>query len=59
MALAEHLELVAEAGKIAPADGDLSVEEFDTLLDEAANLFPPLPSLPADFSREDIYADHD
>jgi hypothetical protein len=37
----------------------LSDEEFDRLLDELSEGLPPLPSLPADFSRADIYADHD
>ena len=36
----------------------LSEEEFDRLLDQlSAGLL--LPPLPADFSRSDIYADHD
>ncbi len=36
----------------------LSDEEFNQLLDELSE-GPPLPPLPADFSRADIYADHD
>jgi hypothetical protein len=36
----------------------LSLEEFDRLLDELAE-GPALPHLPADFSRADVYADHD
>ncbi len=39
----------------APA---LSDDEFEGLLDELAS-GPRLPHLPADFSRADIYADHD
>jgi hypothetical protein len=37
----------------------LSLAEFDRLLDEVSEGLPPLPQLPADFSRADIYADHD
>ncbi len=37
----------------------LSLEEFDRLLDELSEGLPPLPPLPADFSRADIYEDHD
>jgi hypothetical protein len=34
--------------------------DFDAVLDEFFTANPePLPSLPADFSREDIYLDHD
>jgi hypothetical protein len=36
----------------------LSDEEFDRLLDQLSE-GAPLPHLPADFSRSDIYADHD
>ncbi len=37
----------------------LSLEEFDRILDELAEGMPDVPPLPADFSRADIYADHD
>jgi hypothetical protein len=37
---------------------EISLEEFDRLLDDLSN-GPPLPHLPDDFSRADIYADHD
>jgi len=34
--------------------------DIDTVLDEFFAANPePLPALPADFSREDIYSDHD
>jgi hypothetical protein len=42
-----------QAGQAALSDG-----EFEQLLDELAS-GPGLPHLPADFSRADIYADHD
>ena len=37
---------------------DISLEEFDRLLDDLSD-GPPLPRLPDDFSRADIYLDHD
>jgi hypothetical protein len=40
----------------APAAGDASVADFDAELEPL--LFDG-PNLPADFSRVDIYADHD
>jgi hypothetical protein len=38
---------------------DMSIEEFDALLDEITEGLPSLPPLPPDFSRADIYDDHD
>lgn len=40
---------------------ELSDEEFEDLLDELAGLGAPIaaPSEPIDYSREDIYFDHD
>ncbi|MGH7140056.1 MAG: hypothetical protein ACREHD_30315, partial [Pirellulales bacterium] len=37
---------------------EISLDEFDRLLDELSD-GPPLPRLPDDFLRADIYADHD
>jgi hypothetical protein len=48
----------SEAGTL-DQQSPLSDEEFDRLLDELSEGLPPLPPLPADFSRADIYADHD
>ena len=41
-----------------PAPAELSDTEFARLLDELSSN-EDLPTLPADFSRADIYADHD
>jgi predicted DNA-binding antitoxin AbrB/MazE fold protein len=46
-----------EPSPIAP-ETDVSDEEFEQLLDELAS-GPALPSLPADFSRQDVYSDLD
>jgi hypothetical protein len=37
---------------------DIPLEEVDRLLDDLSD-GPPLPRLPVDFSRADIYVDHD
>jgi predicted DNA-binding antitoxin AbrB/MazE fold protein len=52
--------LSAANGASGPAalETPLSDEEFHRLLDELAS-GPPLPHLPADVSRVDVYADHD
>jgi hypothetical protein len=38
---------------------DLSEEEFDALMEEFAKGTENVPPLPPDFSRDDIYSDHD
>ena len=38
---------------------ELSDEEFEQLLDEVSEGLDDLPPLPPDFSRADIYDDHD
>jgi len=49
-----------ENGPLLQNGSDLVVTngEFEQLLDELAS-GPALPPLPADFSRADIYSDHD
>jgi plasmid stability protein len=50
---------VVAASSVQPDRGEtLSDEEFELLLDGLAS-GPEVPQLPADFSRADIYADHD
>ena len=55
--LAEH-NAQGNSGTAAASYPPLSDEEFDHLLDQLC-AGPALPHLPADFSRKDIYADHD
>jgi hypothetical protein len=57
--LAEYLRSFADAAEITPTSGELSLEELDALLDDLAATAASVQSLPADFSRRDIYADHD
>ncbi len=61
--LAGYLESLAEtdvreSDSTPAASAELSNNEFDRLLDELS-AGPALPNLAADFSRADIYADHD
>jgi len=56
--LSVYLREVAAAGAPA-ANGAATVEQFDHLLDELVAGMPPAQSLPADFSRADVYDDHD
>src|SRR5436305_6154543 len=50
---------VVDDSGVQPGQGPaLSDDEFELLLDGLASR-PGLPRLPADFSRADIYADHD
>jgi hypothetical protein len=56
LSLGVYLEQFVEPITTPPGD---SLDEFDRILDELATLGPVPGSLPADFSRSDIYADHD
>lgn len=59
MGLADYLRLFAEAGEVGASTGDITAEEFERVLDQLAEAPIATLSLPADFSRADIYADHD
>lgn len=41
------------------AAAQVSSAEFERRLDELSEGFPSLPTLPADWSRTDLHADHD
>lgn len=56
MQLDAYLEQFVEPNE---TNGHVSLAEFDEVLDELDALPPPGSSLPADFSRADIYAEHD
>ena len=51
--------LGANGAAVPLAQAELSLEELDRLLDALSQTPTVLPSLPADFSRKDIYAEHD
>jgi len=57
--LAEREVLGTNSAALPVAEREISLDEFDLLLDELSEGLPLLPSLPADFSRKDIYVDHD
>ena len=57
--LVEQDAEAANGGTGTPSAAHVSPAEFDRLLDEVSEGLPPLATLPADWSRGDIYADHD
>jgi hypothetical protein len=59
MKLAEYLQLFAEAGHVAAPGTEPSLQEFESLLEQLSDGLYLVPTLPADFSRADIYAEHD
>ena len=55
----EYLKLLLGMPEQNPALTELSEEEFDAVMEEFAHGTEDLPPLPPDFSRKDIYCDHD
>ena len=55
----EYLKLLLGVPEQNPALTELSEEEFDAVMEEFAHGTEDLPPLPPDFSRKDIYCDHD
>jgi hypothetical protein len=51
-----HVTVAAKAPSLLPQSPRITVEEFDALIEKYSF---SVGSLPADFSREDIYSDHD
>ena len=58
MSLDAYLEQFVEPNEPG-TNGHVSLAEYDKALEELDALPPPCSSLPADFSRADIYAEHD
>ncbi len=54
-----YLEQFIQANNHGAAQDAVSVAELDKILDELAAGPPGAPTLTPDFSRADIYADHD
>ena len=52
-----YLEQFVDADQAAPSDA-ITLEEFERILDELSATPTNATPLPADFSRADIYADH-
>lgn len=55
----ERDALSTEAGAANYPGQQMSQDEWERLLDALSDGLPPLPTLPADWSRADIYDDHD
>ena len=55
--LADNSEQTLGAGRRSPHD--LTRAEFNQWLRDLSAGMPPLPPLPGDFSRADLYDDHD
>lgn len=58
ISLNDYLRKLAETDSLAQT-ANFSLEEFDRDMDQLAAGLESLPVLPQDFSRADIYADHD
>jgi hypothetical protein len=54
-----YLRALLGLGSATNALADLSDEEFDALMKDFAKGTEGVPPLPPDFSRDDIYSDHD
>jgi hypothetical protein len=54
-----YLKLLLGMPEQKNALAELSDEEFDALMEEFASGTEDLPPLPTDFSRQDMYFDHD
>lgn len=59
ISLEEYLRTLAETDSLISSASNFSLEEFERDMDALADGLEDLPVLPDDFSRADIYADHD
>lgn len=59
ISLDDYLRRLAETDSLATLASAPLLEEFDQDMDELAAGLEGLPILPQDFSRADIYSDHD
>jgi len=49
----------AASAPLADDAGTVSLDDFESILDAVSEGLPPLPLLPTNFSRADIYCEHD
>ncbi len=54
-----YLRALLGLGSDENALADMSEKEFDALMEDFAKGTENVPPLPPDFSRDDIYSDHD
>jgi hypothetical protein len=59
LSIDEYLRALLGLGSGEKALADMSEAEFDALMQEFAKGTENIPPLPPDFSRDDIYSDHD
>lgn len=59
LSLEEYLRSLAVTDSLINPPSNFSLEEFEKDMDALADGLESLPVLPDDFSRADIYADHD
>lgn len=59
LSLDAYLRLVAESETLSGQSAKMTASEIDRVLDEIARGGEDKLSLPVNFSREDIYLDHD
>ena len=59
ISLEDYLRDLAKTDSLVAAKPKFSLEEFERDMDALADGLDGLPVLPDDFSRADIYADHD
>ena len=59
ISLEDYLRSLAETDSLISSPSNFSLEEFERDMDALADGLEGLPVLPDDFSRADIYADHD
>ena len=59
MSLDAYLEQFVATRDLTPHNGAMGMEEFDSILNELSANLSGGPALPVEFSRADIYADHD
>jgi len=53
-----YLRILLGLGRAENALAEMSAEDFDALMEEFAKGTEHVPPLPPDFSRDDIYSDH-
>lgn len=59
LSLEAYLRSIADNGYPSGQPPMIDMAEFDRWLDELSEGAEHIPSLPLDFSRADVYADHD
>ena len=59
MSLDAYLQSLVEPAQLEPSANGADVEELNRLLDAFSEPIPGVHPLPPDFSRADIYSDHD